>query len=161
MNQKMLLKKPYSQPLLSIDNMPGTYNTRTFIGGNYACQFVVLLEIQKYVRELSKGFFIPVLAADYNIKQGEERNSCLRLLHNCRFAIFELTTPSGQMIEIDAAKNYGINFIVICNSYNQNPFYAPGINMTDVKSKIILYRSLAELESIISDYLIRWKNSLM
>jgi hypothetical protein len=160
MNQKILLKTSYTRQLLSIDNMPGTYNTRIFVGGNYTCQFVVLLEIQKFVRGFFKGFFTPILAADFDFEKDNERSACLRLLHNCKFAIFELTTSAGQIIEIEAAKDYCTNFITVHNSVNQTSIYTPGINMTNIKDQIIVYRSLDELKRIISIYLVQWKNSL-
>ena len=160
MNQKILLKKPYSPSLLSLDKMPGTYLSRVFVGGNYTCQFVVLLEIQKFVNVFSKGFFTPILAADFDFEKEDERSACLRLLHNCKFAIFELTTSAGQIIEIEAAKDYGTNFIVLHNSVNPTSIYTAGIKMTNIKDQIIVYRSLDELKSIISIYLVQWKNSL-
>lgn len=147
-----------TKTLISIDQMPGTYNTRIFVAGNYSFQFAFLLEIVEYIHGYSKGYFTPIFAEDYYM-EGDIRNSCLRLLHNCKFAIFELTNYAGQLIELEAAKDYGTTFIGVQNSPNSTSVYIPGISMTNIKNQIYVYRSLYELKIIVNEYLAQWKSS--
>lgn len=158
-NQKTILNTSYTKPLLSIDNIPGTYLTRVFVGGCYTSQLAVLLEIKKYIHKISKGCLTSIFAEDFDM-EGNVRNACFRLLHQCKYAIFEVTNSAGQIFEIEAAIDYETTFIVVHNSSSEEPVFIPGINMIDVRKQILTYRSLDELKSIIKVYLVQWKDSL-
>ena len=79
----------------SVDGPPGTIENRVFIGGNYALM-PILREIAKSVREVG---FQPIIAYDFEIPKDKTREYSLRLVYQCKYAIFELTIPDGQLVE--------------------------------------------------------------
>ena len=70
----------------TISAIPGEYERRVFIGGNYD-SMPGLREIEKFVKDLK---FVPVLAYDCNIPRSQVHDYTLLLLHSCKFAIFEI-----------------------------------------------------------------------
>lgn len=87
----------------TINMIPGEYDSRVFIGGNYD-SMPVLREISRFVDECG---FIPVMAYDCEMLQSRVHDETMLLLHNCRFAIFEVTRPSGELMELERIKDYG------------------------------------------------------
>ena len=87
----------------TIDSIPGVYDNRVFIGGNYE-SMPVLREISKFVDECG---FDPVLAYDCKMSKSQIHDETMLLLHNCKFAIFEVTRPSGELMELERVKDYG------------------------------------------------------
>ncbi len=82
-------------PKFSVDAPPGKIEDRVFIGGNYALM-PVLREIAKSVREVGLQ---PIIAYDFDIPRDKTREYSLRLAYQCKYAIFELTIPDGQLVE--------------------------------------------------------------
>lgn len=89
----------------SIDDLPGTYSTRVFIGGSYANENT-LHEIEEYVRECK---LTGIVAIDYESPvEGDKKllnihDLDVLLIHTCRYAIFELSFPGAQYGEIEWA----------------------------------------------------------
>ena len=50
--------------------------------------------------------FQPILALDFDVPEDKIRDFDLLLLHNCKYAIFEITFGDGHLIEIERASNY-------------------------------------------------------
>lgn len=142
----------------TIDDMPGRYETRIFIGGNYKNQLAVILEISKFIRERARGYFIPIVATNFKMPRGEERNYCLRLLHNCKFAIFELTDPSGQLVEVERAMDYGTTCLYVCNMFDfASESHQINSMVKGGRQRVKGYRSLDNLRCIVVDQLQRWR----
>lgn len=77
-------------------SLPGRYNKRVFIGGDYVhCSLLQSIQLSINSTD-SHG----ILAIDY-VKPGAERQISLYLLSKCKYAIFEVSTSSGQLIEIE------------------------------------------------------------
>lgn len=94
---------------LNIDEMPGEYEKRVFIGGNY--NFLVNL---RGTKGLVKDFgFQPILAKDFNVPENNTHDYDLRLLHNCKYAIFDVTSSAGELMELERCKDYGTQVIVV------------------------------------------------
>lgn len=103
----------------TIEELPGNYDKRVFIGGSYANSHLnTLRELAKYVDEL--GYY-PVIAIDYDPPRDDKNQELLNvhdfdvlLIHVCNYAIFELSKPAGQYNEIEWAirflkkKTFGI-----------------------------------------------------
>ncbi|MCK4240916.1 MAG: hypothetical protein KAX30_04780 [Candidatus Atribacteria bacterium] len=93
----------------NISEIPGRYENRIFIGGNY--RFMVnLREIEMYVRE---NGFQPILACDFNMPRSKIYEHSLLLLHNCKYAIFDVTSPAGELMEIQMTKYYGTTVLLV------------------------------------------------
>ncbi|GEM_PF-5796346 len=87
----------------TISQISGAYEQRVFIGGNYD-SMPVLREIEKFVREFE---FFPILAHDCEMASSELHDQTLLLLHSSKYAIFEATRPSGELMELERIRDYG------------------------------------------------------
>jgi len=86
----------------SLDRLPGIHDNRVFVGGNYDF-LATLKELENYVKETS---FHPILAWNYNVDLSRVREIDLRLLHNCKYAVFEISSHAGELNEIERTKDY-------------------------------------------------------
>jgi tetratricopeptide (TPR) repeat protein len=90
----------------SIDNLPGIYSKRVFIGGSYGSDYQgKLRDISQFVKSLG---FEPVIMLDYDPPRDSEGKALLNihdfavlLVHMCNYAIFELSEAAGQYNEIE------------------------------------------------------------
>jgi hypothetical protein len=97
-----------------MDCLPGTYETRVFIGGNYDLM-VALREVKSSV--LGIGGFHPILPYDdFQIPKHQIYEWDLRLLHNCKHAIFDVTEPAGELFEIARCAEYGVRTLLVYQS---------------------------------------------
>lgn len=100
---------------------PGKIEERVFIGGNYDI-IAPLKEIYKYVQKVG---FTPIFAWYFDAPKDKINEYDLRLLHECKYAIFEVTTAAGHLMELErAAKDYGNIVLLVYNvrdSDNRRP----------------------------------------
>lgn len=55
-----------------------------------------------------------IVAIDFDMPDGMEvYHKCLTLLHCCKYAIFDLSKHSGQLLEIERAPDYGVKTLAI------------------------------------------------
>ena len=95
---------------LKIDEMPGKYEERVFIGGNY--DFPSNLRVIK--RHVENLGFRPILALDdFDVPDIDIHDCDLRLLHNCKYAIFDITHSAGELMEIERCNEYGTRVMVV------------------------------------------------
>jgi hypothetical protein len=94
--------KKHDQKKMDLDNTPGSLENRIFIGGNYD-YMALLREIYGIVEDNN---FVPILAYDFNVNKKDIHDADLRLLHNCKYAIFEITTYEGSLMEIERTRDY-------------------------------------------------------
>lgn len=105
------------EPIYSIDNPPGARSRRVFIGGNYS--FGSRLEdISDAVRDCE---YTPIVALHFGIQFGTERHSAKQLIKQCKFAIFEVSSPAGQYFEIEDAENYSVISLCLWDAYLGSP----------------------------------------
>lgn len=83
---------------------------RVFIGGSYQSHIADLAEIAHEVRRFG---WTPVLVWDYSIPAGFVHHHSLMLLHECRWAIFEVTAAGGQFMELERCRDYMIEPLVV------------------------------------------------
>jgi len=77
-------------------HLPGKYSNRVFIGGDYV-HCLLLDSIKEPIKDVA---FYGILANDF-VTPGAERLISLYLLSKCKFAIFEVSTTAGHLIEIE------------------------------------------------------------
>jgi hypothetical protein len=95
-------------PLLDPSNLHGNHRTRVFVGGSYApTNRMILLVLEKAVRDAG---FEPIMADQFALLRPELdiHDVTLYLLHACRLAIFDLSTVSGALMEIERCSDYGV-----------------------------------------------------
>ena len=80
----------------SVSAPPGEIEKRVFIGGNYALM-PVLRRIESVVASYG---FQPIIANDFDIPKEKTRDYTLRLLYQCKYAIFEVTLANGHTVEL-------------------------------------------------------------
>ena len=88
-----------------------------FIGCNYEKDEPILNALKESVEKVKVNdkSFIPIVAKDIfeEIDPTEIHEESLRLLHNCGFAIIDITNPAGQLMELERARDYGVITFVI------------------------------------------------
>ncbi len=94
----------------SVDNFPGTYSNRVFVGGAY--RGIYLRRLQLISEAVKDAAFTAVNSSEFGIPPGTEREYCETILKQCKFAIFEVTIEAGWWPEfVGASYNH-----VICLS---------------------------------------------
>ncbi len=102
----MKKRKPY--------DLPGHYDERVFVGGNYSPPSIwALRKIYKIVKGLGLKPVFPY--DDFEIPQDEIHDWDLRILHNCKQAIFEVTLPGGELMEIARVRDYRYRSLLVYN----------------------------------------------
>lgn len=124
------------------------FEERVFVGGNY--DFMpVLREICKHVRHAG---FEPVLAFDFDVAKDIIYKFDIALLQECKYAIFEVTSGNGHMMELQEAihskKNLFCLYSVRGRKYARPP---PAASSMLTSSGVVLlgYYSFENLKDII------------
>lgn len=94
-------------------HIPGKFEERVFIGGNYD-QMDRLRKIREMVDEM-KDFTTILPYDDFNLPDEEIHDWDLRLLHQCRYAIFDIGVDGGQFFEIGRCKDYNTRTLLVTN----------------------------------------------
>lgn len=107
----LLEKSPFVVRKYSINSPPGQWNKRVFIGGNYGSKTVGnLYEIKNLV--VKKGYF-PIIALEFTDKEPPIHDHSLLLLHNCKYAIFDVTKDSGYLMEVERTLDYRTETLLV------------------------------------------------
>lgn len=92
----------------NILDLPGTHRTRVFVGGGYAtASRRFLVGLSQAVRDTK---FEPVIADEFELDRPERdiHDVTLWLVHSCRIAVFEASSLSGALMEIERLSDYGV-----------------------------------------------------
>jgi len=87
------------------DQLPGLFETRVFIGGQY--DFMpTLRRIAQYVEDVTPPgeTFNTIIPYDYDIEEHETMDWDLAILGQCKYAIFDLSDLGAQLVEMQEAK---------------------------------------------------------
>ena len=139
---KLLKKQP-------IDPLPGTWDKRVFIGGSYD-QLAILREIQEIV--IRTKTFQPILAYEFSVPQDKIHHHDLMLLHCCRLAIFEVSTGNGHLMEIERAKDYDVEVLLVYSSRN-GPSHSMSSMLQTAGYPLVPYIDLNDLAKKITSWL--------
>ena len=152
--KKLLVACRKKRPRIYLPEMLIPWGSRVFIGGNYDSPLNLFL-ISEFVRE--RGYF-PRMASQVlmcpDLEKKSHENSLL-LLHSCKFAIFDITSYSGWLMELERTRDYGIEDILLV----RNAMEPQGLSkkVTDmIKSmglKPVPFQNREDLEKIVSDFL--------
>lgn len=92
---------------------------RCFVGGNYYGGGPNLEEIRQAV--VSAGFDA-IVAEEFEIGEQDVHHRSLLLLHLCSKAIFEVTFPAGQLMELERCRDHDIRPLLLRNTLrDQDP----------------------------------------
>lgn len=97
----------------SISHIPGEWENRIFVGGDYINYFYVINMLKRLIMQSNK--FVPIIA-DECTKPDEMsiREHALLLLHNCKYAIFDISGRGGHLMEIERTFDYRTKAYYIC-----------------------------------------------
>lgn len=140
-------------PTTQLFGFPEPWERRVFVGGSYRTHMPVLREIESVVDTLG---YTPVIAFDIQISRDQTHHHTLLLLHTCKYAIFEVSTPAGQYMEIERTIDYGTKVLVLYSTMTQNDDPSDFVSsmlrtMEDIEIKG--YSDIKEIESLVSEFL--------
>jgi hypothetical protein len=93
--------------------LKGSWKKRVFIGGNYRHDRDKLETIARAVKKVG---FEPIIADWYDLLPNKNVHSdSLYKLHSCKYAIFEITNPAGQLMELERVRDYETISFVYCH----------------------------------------------
>jgi hypothetical protein len=87
------------------NDLPGNREQRVFIGGQY--DFMPTLRIlAEFVRDISteENTLFPIIPYDYDIPDEETMDGDIRILNDCKYAIFDLSDLGAQLVEMEDAR---------------------------------------------------------
>lgn len=134
------------------DKLPGTFEERVFIGGNYDLP-VNLVKINDMVRDAG---WIPIFPLKFDIHLDQIHDWDLRILHNCRYAIFEVSQAAGELMEIERANEYGTKTLLMFQARGPEQKEPPQVAsmLRTCGHRLRGYLSDNDLRSAISDFLL-------
>lgn len=142
------------RPRNSVDSPPGRIENRVFIGGNYA-----LMPVLRYIENVVKKIGLqPIIAYDFDIPIDKTREYILRLLYQCKLAIFEETLSNGHMVEIARTSGFGeigILQIYMAMDERREPPKTMSIMVWQSTPPPEGYLTFGELEEIVEAFLAR------
>lgn len=136
---------------LKIPELPGTYETRVFIGGAYDPFIQDLRKIASYIKCTG---FEPIIAFDIkNVPKEKIHDFDISLIKLCKYAIFEVSVGNGHMMEIEAATKY-LGTVVFTIYRTRSPKHRKvpsqvSTMLTTLGVPMIPYSSQKKLEEII------------
>lgn len=134
---------------LSLEAIPGQRNRRVFIGGDYDFP-ALLIELRNFVNGL--GGWTAIFAHDFDIPRNRTRDDTLLLLHNCRYAVFDITSEGGQLVELEKAPGYGVEYLMVYNTLDHSA-RPKATSMLARRSEAKPYTDLAELTASVKRWL--------
>ncbi|MBI2908645.1 MAG: hypothetical protein HYX92_13465 [Chloroflexi bacterium] len=133
----------------SVDDPPGSWEKRVFIGGDYL-RHSRLVDIKQVVLEED---FAPIVAKEFAIPEGLTRHHTLLLLHYCRLAIFEVTTNAGQLTEIERLSDYEVIPLFLYDGESHPQISKMVISHHLFEKRSRGYRDTGELQQAVRDFL--------
>jgi len=130
---------------------PQPREKRVFIGTNYDAKPGFIPLAREAV--ISKGY-TPVVVAEFGIEPGTTHDTSLVLLHTCKYAVFDITVPSGQLMEIERAQDYKVEALLLRESLSPSRGQSRVSKMlSTIGYKIEYYSDPRDLLKIIQEFL--------
>lgn len=97
----------------------------------------------------------PIIALDFDVPVTEIRRYDLILLHNCRYAIFEITFGDGHIAEIERAKDYDVQTLLIYQVRDEKREPPPGATQMILTTAFqrFGYKTFSELRNYLPNFL--------
>lgn len=131
---------------------PQPWEQRVFIGGNYQTHMPVIRHIENVVNSLG---YTPVVAFDVEMARDDTHHHTLLLLHTCRYAIFEISSPAGQLMEIERIRDYENQALLLYSRISPeaapSPLVSTMLQTTGLRTEG--YTDLADIDPVIRDFL--------
>ena len=136
------------KPLLGF---PQPREKRVFIGTNYDAKpgFIPIAK----EGAILKGY-TPVVVAEFGIEPSTTHDASLVLLHTCAYAVFDITVPGGQLMEIERARDYRVEVLLLREALSPSE-QQPRVSemLSTLGYKIEYYSDPRDLSKIIQEFL--------
>jgi hypothetical protein len=128
------------------------WHARVFIGAGYDGHIADVNEIISAVRARA---YDAIVATEFAIPAELIHHHCLMLLHTCAYAVFELSSSAGQLMELERCRDYGIEPLVVYQATPQHGRVSAmvGTLLGRLALKPVKYQNMAELRTAIDRYL--------
>lgn len=145
--QAKITVEPRSRRFTIFDSQ---WETRVFIGGSGDATINYMRDIVEKI-----GDYDPVVAVDFDMPKAMTiYHKCLVLLHSCKYAIFDLSIPGGQIIEIERAPDYGVKTLAVWQADKERSITQVLKScLGDRQIKYKSYTGFPELEGIFREFL--------
>lgn len=129
---------------------PQPRDRRVFLGTNYDTHPHVIPEMR--LATLNRNY-VPVAARDVVVPPNANvHDVSLLLLHTCTRAIFDVTQPAGQFMEIERARDYGVNVLLVRTDPVSHPPHVSQM-ICSLGYPLQAYRDMAELRQRVANFL--------
>lgn len=129
---------------------PQPRERRVFIGTNYDSHSHLIPEMRLAVIMRN---YIPVAARDVIIPPNANvHDISLLLLHTCAWAVFDVTQPAGQFMEIERARDYEVNVLLIRSDPVSHPAHVSQM-ISSLGYRLQPYRDMPSLRRLIMAFL--------
>jgi hypothetical protein len=142
-------------PGKSLLGFPEPKDQRVFVGTDYRKNPSMVTTAKAAIRSRE---LVPVVAIDYGLGDETLHDDILLLLHTCGHAVIDISSLSGQVIEIERARDYNVNVLLVMQAIdcvNHPPKTSAMIQSLSQSCGYPLrcYESHAELYRIIQQFL--------
>jgi hypothetical protein len=112
----------------------------------------VIRHIEKVVYSLG---YTPVVAFDVEMPRELTHHHTLLLLHTCKYSIFEISTPAGQLMEIERTIDYETDVLLLYSTIELgNPpsqYVSSMVRTMNIRTEG--YSELSDIDHIIGSFL--------
>lgn len=147
--------EPSQEPDISaMKKEPGRFEcdweNRVFVGGSYGTHWAEIEAIKTVCKNLD---YEPVVSGEFRIPGGDVHHQSLMLLHECSKAVFEVTEPAGQLMEIERLRDYQVRPLIVCQ-VNANLSEMLEALLKSQGYEVKRYRDIPELEDLVKEFLL-------
>lgn len=129
---------------------PQPRDRRVFLGTNYDSHSHLIPEMRIAVMVRN---YTPVVTRDVVVPPNTNvHDVSLVLLHTCGRAVFDVTNPAGQVMEIERARDYGVNVLLVRSDPVSHPPHVSQM-ISSLGYPLMAYRDVNALRQAISNFL--------
>lgn len=123
---------------------------RVFVGTNYDSHAHLIPEMRIAVMARN---YTPVITRDVVVPPYTNvHDVSLVLLHTCGWAVFDVTNPAGQVMEIERARDYGVNVLLVRSDPISHPPHVSQM-ISSLGYRLEAYRDVNALQQAITNFL--------
>lgn len=128
------------------------WEQRVFVGGSYRAQVAAIHRIGQVCQAAG---FDPVIEFQFEVPEALIHHHALMLLHECRLAIFEVSTDAGQLMELERCRDYSIEPLVLFQGVGEHGSVSAMVAtlLSRLNLNPVKYSTLEELDLLILNYL--------
>jgi len=144
---ELLKETPFIRQIkYTINRPPGEWNKRVFIGGNYSRPG----NLFKIKNTVEKRGYTPIMALEFGDQEPPVHDHSLLLLHNCKYAIFDVSKDSGYLMEVERTLDYRTETLLV---YEEIPEERMSAMVKSLGKELKKFTSSEELDELVDEFL--------